>query len=249
MTSRERLPVEDGGMPMDVALKLQRLLLLYGAPKPRLVMQGAGGLDKREPQFVPQAGAGFERPAGGTHDAPLVHVQEESERDAPSGGPVPSLSNIGNAFNEAIQYVQDHSRRHNLAPQAQAWLTTAAQSVVSELRNELSMLNKNKDNPILLPEYALSFGMPLRLSTAKLPFALWPYNNQLIDWLIQLLANCGLSATGAIAYSQSLIRLSITFSPVASGRESSTTGNRIFDPEFESAFVSGIQSRDPVAGT
>lgn len=242
MTSRERLPVEVGGMPMDVALKLQRLLLLYGAPKPRLVMQGAGGLDKREPQFVPQAGAGFERPAGGTHDAPPVHVQEESERDAPSGGPVPSLPNIGNAFNAAIQYVQDHSEHHNLTPQTQAWLTTEVHSVVSTLRKELCMLHKNKDNPVLLPDYALDSRVPFTLYTACIPFVLRQYSNQLLDWLMRLLEACGLKATGVVTQGQQLIRLNIRFSPGASGRESNTIGNPIFDPEFESSFVSGIQS-------
>lgn len=230
-------------MPMDVALKLQQLLLLYGAPEPRLVTQIAGGLDRCEPQFVSQDGGGFERPGRAPHDGPQSHAHEESARPGRSDHPIPGLTELGDAFNSAIRYVQDHSGQHNLTPQAHAWLSIEIPSALSKLRTELRMLNENKDNPVLLPEYALDCHVPLRLCSMTIPFALKQYSGPLMDYLLQLLHACGFNATARVYdITRLYISLSIKFSPGAAGREGDTIGNRIFDPELEREFVSGIQS-------
>lgn len=243
MTGRERLPVEDGGMPIDVALKLQRLLLLYGTPQPQLVTQVAGVLARREPQFVPQDAGEFEEPSRGSHNRPQFHAPEESERPGRSNRPIPDLTDLGAAFNSAIQYVQDHSGQHNLTPQAHAWLTTAVCSVVSKLRTELRKLNQHKDNPVLLPEYALNCSEHLDLTTDEIPFALMQYSKPLMDCLLRLLHACGFTATARVlTFCRRVIHLSVTFSPGAAGRECDTIGNRVFDSEFEREFVNGIQS-------
>lgn len=230
MAGFESLPVEDGGLPMDVALKLQRLLLLYGAPEPRLVEQGAlgtgGRRDSGQPQnqVVLQVRRGIERP--------VQHVPEELVFYSN-----PELASVGRAFSSALDYVQHHSVQTNLSSDAQAWMMNESRSVMSKLKKELHELSNNKDNPLLLPEYAVNRDATLLMLSSKIPHVLERYSTQFEACLVNLFNACGLGVRCSLIPGAQLALLCYITFP-----EGVPTGSQLFDPEFENAFVSGVQA-------
>lgn len=242
-------------MPMDVALKFQRLLLLYGAPEPQILLQVdrslelpvninpyplVGSTDKGLDELeypVPNDPYPLEGPTDKEPDEPEYHVPE-LPREPPADNDS-ELSCIGGAFSSAIQYVNEHSDYYNLSPPAQAWLTAEVHQVVAKLQRELCSVHTYKDNPEQLPDYALDPEASLDIYS-HIPYVLRPYRDQFESYLMQLMKRCGLTAK-PVHYIK-LILLRITFVPGAMSNETQTVGNRVFDPEVEKEFISGIHS-------
>lgn len=246
MVGFERLPVDEGGMPMDVALKLQQLLLLFGTAEPRLVDQPQGasaavGGNNQESRIVLQVRPRTTRPA--------VHTQNPPESRPDAGGNAPNasadstqdLAFVGRAFNSALQHVRDHSR--DTTAEAHAWLTAEIRLIVFSLRRELRKLHDAKDNPLLLPEYAINPAIPLALYSSTIPFVLVQYKTQFMDCLITLFKACDLNAKFLfLTIGTPAFEIQIKFPPGGAQSASQSIGNRLFDPEFENEFVSSVQA-------
>ncbi|KAL0634542.1 hypothetical protein Q9L58_006561 [Maublancomyces gigas] len=244
----ERLPVDEGGIPMDVALKLQQLLLLFGTAEPRLVVQpqvapATVSGNTSQSQAVIRVRAEPTRPAGDNHNRP--------ESPPHAGGSIPNasadstqdLAFVGRAFNSALQQIRDDSRNQDRTAEAHAWLTTEIRSIVSKLRMELRILHDGNDNHLLLPEYAINPAVSLKLSSSTIPSVLVKYKTQFSDCLIQLFQACDLNAkcefTGMW---RAAFLYDINFPPGDAQTASQNFGNRLFDPEFENEFMSSIQA-------
>lgn len=250
-TGNESVSVENGGLPMDVALKLQRLLLLYGIEEPPIVLQVDRGLkrpvdnyqdlpENLRPDCPDLSGV---RLVDSGPDRVKCPMSNRPDLPAKPVGKGLDLSLIGQAFNSVIEYVTDRANHRDLEPVAQAWLTTAVLRIMSQLKEELRSLHAHVDNPVLLPEFALNPEEELMLNSGDFPYVLIPYRAQFEEYLVQLLRSCGLTARPQIyAFGGNCILLSITFPPGAIYSESQTVGNRVFDPEVEKEFVRGVQS-------
>lgn len=199
MSGFERLPVDEGGIPMDLALKLQQLLLLFGTAEPRLVVQPQVGPaavsgNTSQSQAVIQVRTEPTRPGGDNHNRP------ESSPDA--GGNIPNasadstqdLAFVGRAFNSALQQIRDHSQDRDMTAEAHAWLTAEIRLIVLSLRKELRKLHDGNDNHLLLPEYAMNPAVSLKLYSSTIPHVLVKYKTQFSDCLIQLFEACDLNA-------------------------------------------------------
>lgn len=249
MAKFQRLPAEQGGIPIDVALKLQQLLLLFGAPEPQLVMQPqeaptAGGEDNPHSQIVLQVRPRATGQIGANQNQPRsAPFSPGSNRPRESADASQDLSFVGRAFNSALQYVHDRASDRNMTIEARAWLTAEIRSVVCSLQKELRSLHEHKDDPIRLPEYAVDHDVPLRLFSATIPPLLVPYRAQFIDCLLGLFNACGFDATCVpITFGRLSLKSEIKFMPGGAQGENQTVGNRLFDPEFEEKFVSAVQA-------
>lgn len=217
----ESLPVEDGGLPLDVALKLQRLLLLYGAPEPKLGTVDTRSSAQPETQVVLQVRPGVQR---GQLPVQLV---DNANLD---------LAAVGRAFNSTLNYVQQHSSQQNLSSDAQAWLMAETRSVMLRLKDELHTLYINKDSPLLLPAYAVNRDATLAMVSTTLPHVLHQYSTQFEDCLVRLFNACGLGARCQF------VPESRAFLSYVSFPAGVPTGSRLFDTEFENEFVIGVQA-------
>lgn len=233
-------------MPIDVALKLQRLLLLFGTPDPELVVQRqeasavVSGVNS-DSEIVLQVRQQTTRPDEANQNQPGSTPFEPGER-IPADSSL-DLSFVGRAFNSALQYVDDRSSDHNMTTEARAWLTSELRSVMLALRNELRSLDNHKNNPILLPRYAIHRDKPLQLFSATIPYVLVQYSTQFTDCLLKLFTACNLDAVCVLLPgSRACLVSEIKFAPGGAQSESQTVGNRLFDPEFETQFVSAVQA-------
>lgn len=247
----ERVPVEEGGLPTDVTLKLQRLLLLYGMEAPPIMLQVNRGLERPVDNYQDLP----ERPISGCPDPPgarpVYSGLDPMKRPVSNRPDLPEkpvekdldLPLIGQAFNSVIEYVAGRSNHRDLDPVAQAWLTTAVCRIVAQLKEELYSLRAHIDNPVLLPEFALNPEEELMLNSGDFPYVLIPYRAQFEEYFVQLLKSCGLTARPQVyAFGGNCILLSITFPPGVIYSESRTVRDRIFDPEVEKEFLRGVQS-------
>lgn len=249
MPGLERLPVEKGGIPIDVALKLQRLLLLFGTPDPRLGVQpetapGPVGGGSPGSQIVLQVRRGPTRPARAN---PIP--RGSASFNTGEGIPGPStdysqdFSAIGRAFNTSLQYIGDRLSERNLSAEAHAWITAEIPLIMLALRKELSLLHANRDNTSMLPEYAINRKAPLMVYTSPLPYVIVRYNPQFMAILAKLMKACDLDDTDIRpSMASPALVISITFPPRGAQSESHTLGNRLFDPGFESEFVGAIEA-------
>lgn len=232
MAGLERLPVDEGGMPMDVALKLQHLLLLLGTPDPQL-------------EVPRQAASSSVRVRG--RDSPVVAPNPIPRRlllpgtsDGILGASAESMEDlidIGRAFNSALAYVHDHLGDRNMTVEAHAWITAEIRALLLDLRKELRTLHTNRDNPLLLPVYAIDRTKPLQLLSGVVPHALVGYRTQFADLMTKLLKDCYLDATCRNLTTSIVIE--ILFPP---GAEVLTVGSRLFDPAFENEFVNAVDA-------
>lgn len=206
---------------MDVALKFQQLLLLYGTPESQILVPG-------------------DKVAETTVDIrPKVPGGTRGNEPDPAE---PDLSQIGQAFNSIIEYANNRFHEYNLNPDAQEWLTTAVRTVVGRLKGELHKLYKNRDHPLLLPEYALNDQTYLALLLPDIPYPLVPYRPHFDDYISRLLKSCALSAKSHLSMFGNSLSFHITFASGSFANKAQTTGNRVFDPEFEEEFVNGVKA-------
>lgn len=235
----ERVPVRDGGLPMNVALKLQQLLLLYGTPELELAVrpQGApatlGGTspDDRESQIVLRVQPEAETPMDPGEDSP-----------PPFTDPNQDPAFVGRAFNSALQYIHNRWSNQNMTPAAHAWLMAELPLIMDQLKRNLRKLHDHRDSPINLPEYAIDRSIPLHLCSSTIPRVLVPYGSQLLDCILRLLKSCDLNATCTLVTAITpFILCKITFAPGVSESDSQTM-NRIFDPDLENKFATAVQA-------
>lgn len=243
----ERLPIDEGGMPMDVALKLQQLLLLFGTAEPRLVMQpqvarAAVSGNIPQSQIVLQARPEPTRPAGDNHNRPQCPPDSEGNVPNPSADSTQNLAFVGRAFNTALQQIRDYTQDCDMTAEAHAWLTAEIRSTVLSLRKELRNLHAGNDNHLLIPDYAINPAVPLMLFSSTVPPVLVKYKTQFQDCLIKLFKACDLDANCAfMEMGRPAFAIDIKFAPGDAQRASQNLGNKLFDPEFENEFVSSVQ--------
>lgn len=214
---------------MDVALQLQRLLLLYGTPEPDLAV------DSPPPSVEITA------------DTP---VQPESQltlrATRPSGSPPgqtdPNLASLGRVFTATLNHVTARTAQRNLSPEAHAWLTTEIRTTLQRLRTELHNLRVNADNPLLLPKYVFNRDLPLQLFTEATPFALGRYAVEFVECMMRLFRACELDATCTILETSQGVRLMSDIKFGQYEEEQEGTGGRLFDEEFEEEFISALQA-------
>lgn len=236
-------------MPIDVALQLQRLLLLLGTPDPELVVQpqevsaAVSGVNSNS-EIILQVRQRATGPDGVNQNQPGSTPYEPRENSSgPSADSSPDLAFVGRAFNSALHYIDHRSSDHNMTTEARAWLTSEIRSVMSALKKELRSLDDHKDNPILLPRYAIHRDKPLQLFSATIPYVLVQYSTQFTDCLLKLFTACNLDAVCVLLPGNRACLVSqIKFAPGGAQGESQTVGNRLFDPEFETQFVSAVQA-------
>lgn len=247
----QRLPAEQGGIPIDVALKLQKLLLLFGAPEPQLLVPPqeapiVDGGDGPHSQIVLRVRPGATGPGGANQNQPMpAPFSPGANSPGVSADASHDLSFVGWAFNSALKYVHDSSSERNMTSEARAWLTAEIHCVVRELQNELRKLHKHKDNPALLPEYATNHDVPLELLSTTIPSLMVPYHAQFIDCLTGLFNACGFNATcvpRTMGRGRLFLQTEIRFEPGGAQGENQTVGNRLFDPGFEEEFVRAVQA-------
>lgn len=215
---------------MDVALKFQQLMLLYGTPESQSLVPGAEQTVDIRPKV-----SGDTRGKGRDQH---IKCSTDNELDPAE----PDLSQIGQAFNSVIGYANDRLDEHNLNPAAQEWLTAAVRSVVRTLKKELYKLHKNRDYPLLLPEYALNHEAYFVLLVPDIPFPLVPYRPHFDNYISGLLKSCALSAKSHLSIFGNSLSFHITFASGSFADKGQTTGNRVFDPEFEEEFVNGVKT-------
>lgn len=251
MAKFQRLPAEQGGVPIDVALKLQKLLLLFGAPEPQLLVppQDAptvGGGDNPHSQIVLRVHPGATGPGGASQNEPMsALLSRGANSTGTSADASQDLSFVGCAFNSALKYVHDRASERNMPSEARAWLTAEIRSVVRALQNELRSLHEHKDNPARLSEYAIHHDVPLELLSTTIPSLLVPYRAQFIGCLLGLFNACGFNATCvpmALPRGRLFLMIEIRFEPGGAQGENRTVGNSLFDPGFEDEFVSAVQA-------
>lgn len=228
ITGVERVPVREGGLPMDVALQLQRLLLLYGTPEPDLAVDS------------PSASAEI------MADTPVQPESQLTLRVARTTGSSPeqtepNLASIGRSFTATLNYVAERSAQQNLSTEAHAWLTTEIRTTLHRLRTELLSLRENKDSPLLLPKYVFNRDFPLQLFSATIPYALVRYGSEFEECMVRLLRTCELEATcQLLKMGRVCLATDIKFGPYEEEQEG--TGGRLFDEEFEEEFVSAVKA-------
>lgn len=245
----ERLPVEDGGLPIDIALKLQRLLLLYGTPEPRQTTQvqrasaPAIGFSTQEPepQIRQQVHSEVAKPIRGNQPRPDPPQDFAEDIPTPSPDPDHDLASVGRAFNSALKYVHDRSAHRDMTIEAHAWLAAEIHAIMVRLKRELHGLNAHKDNPVRLPKYAINREKPWTFFSSYVPDVLLPYSAQFQDCFRKLFGACKLNAKCSLCtFGTPCFAYDITFAPNAEQGDAQA-GNRIFDPEFENEFVSAVK--------
>lgn len=245
----ERLPVDQGGMPIEVAMQLQHLMLLLGTPdlQPAELLQAASGtvgLDNPDSQIVVHVPQGPTRPGGANqnpHQSPPRNPSEgipgayaEDNHD---------LSFIGRSFNSALKYIHDRSTEHNMSAEAYAWIKTEIRMFMLGLQKNLRHLYDNKDNPVLLPEYAINRAVPMNMYSSRIPYALAQYQTQFQDLIVRLMTACDFKVTCVpIPRGISSFLIKIEFPRGGAQNENSTIGNRVFDSAFEDEFLSAIDA-------
>lgn len=212
----ERLPINEGGIPACMVLKLQHLLLLFGTPEPRFVVQ----------------------PTGACQSLPGLSFHAADNIPSVSADTTQGPAQVGRRFNSAVQYVHDHSHNYDWATEASDWVKAEFTILVDSLRTELGKLEDNKDKPLLLPEYAVNPAVPLRFFSSKIPFLLVKYNKTFINDVLWLFNLCELNATCVFhTIGGPCLLIEIWFA--RGGMQS--LGNRLFDAEFANELVRSIQ--------
>lgn len=220
MAGFERLPIDEGGMPIDALLKLQHLLLLFGTPEPRLVVQPAGA---------------NQSPSRSSFDA---------GENTPSASPddTGGYAHVGRRFNSAIQYVHHHAHNYDWTAEAGAWVESELIALIDSLKTELDRLEENKDKPLLLPEYAVNPAVPLRFFSSKIPFLLVKYNKTFINEVLWLFNLCELNGTCVFhTIGGPCLLIEMWFARGGVQSQSQGLRNRLFDAEFANELVSSIQ--------
>lgn len=221
----EMVSIREGGLPMDVALQLQRLLLLYGAPEPELGVgpQSALATIPAEPSGRPALRLPFRA------DRPTRPLPEQTD---------PGFASIGQTFTATLNYLAARSAQRNMSPEAHEWLTAEIRSTLSRLRTELRKLHENKDQPLLLPKFVFDRSHPLKLFSATIPFVLMRYSAEFEECMMRLFRACDLQGTcKTLKEGQRCLMSEITFRAQEEG-----TGECLFDKGFEDEFVRAAEA-------
>lgn len=179
--------------------------------------------------------------AGGKVGSHPTSTSEPTDAPAvPAALPFPDFSAIGDAFAQVISYI--NSQKHiSLDAAARDWLILAGRRVMERLKEEFEKLYKNKDNPMLLPAYALG---PEGLSlTERIPPALLPYKDQFRDYFRQLLKACNLNAeVTCLTFFAGCINIKIMFFELLKDIKSEAIGNLNLDVDFQKEMFKGLEN-------
>lgn len=154
----------------------------------------------------------------------------------------PDPTNLSNAFDQVVAHMRSQQHR-DLKPHARDWLADAVSKVINKLKRELQDLHRNRDNPVLYPDYVLDCSRSMNLYVST-PFALTQYHDQFEHYLLQMLRQCGFSATSSFSgwYGYANISLHIKFPAESIKDETKTIKNRIFDVRYHQELLLGIKN-------